>query len=207
MLQVRPFVAAIALAIAVTACSAAPTKNDAPQAATAPAASPPARVNPFFSPSTLPYQAPAFDKIVDADFQPALEEGMKQQLAEVQKIADSTEPPTFDNTLVALEHTGALLIRVSKVFSALVQANTNDTLQKVQQEEAPKLAAHRDAIFLNAKLFARVKAIYEQRQSLNLDAQSERLVERYYLTFVRAGAQLSALNFATSCWPAPRPRR
>ncbi|HEX7915781.1 M3 family metallopeptidase [Rudaea sp.] len=148
--------------------------------------------NPFAEPSTLPFEAPAFDHIRDSDFQPAIEEGMRRQIAEVQRIANNKEPATFDNTLVALEKTGALLTRVQRVFSALAQANTNDILQRVQKEEAPKLAAHNDAIFLDAKLFARVKTIYEKRESLGLDAESLRLTERYYRLFVRAGAQLSA---------------
>ena len=149
------------------------------------------RENPFARESTRPFQAPDFTQIKDEDFQPALEEGMRIQLGEMQKIADQTDPPTFDNTLLAMEKTGRMLTRVSKVLFAVSQSNTNDTLQKVQQDEAPKLAAHRDAIFLNAKLFARVKSIYDQRDSLNLDPQSKRLVERYYRNFVRAGAQLS----------------
>jgi peptidyl-dipeptidase Dcp len=153
--------------------------------------------NPFFSASTLPFQAPPFDKIKDADFQPAIEEGMKQQIVEVEKIANNADAATFENTVVAMEHTGALLTRVSKVFFALSQSNTNDTLQQVQKEEAPKQAVHRDAIFLNPKLFARVKGIYAQRDKLGLDAESKRLVERYYSNFVRAGAELSATDQAT----------
>ena len=189
MFRLRPVVLAIAAVLSVSACAPQATKTEAPKAA---ASAPPApAVNPLFAASTLPYEAPPFDKIRDADFQPAIEEGMKQQLAEVEKIADQTAPPTFDNTIVAFERSGALLTRVSKVFSALAQANTNDALQKVQKEESPKLAAHRDAIFLNPKLFARFKMIYEQRESLGLDAESHRLVERYYRTFVRSGAELS----------------
>jgi peptidyl-dipeptidase Dcp len=148
--------------------------------------------NPFFAASTLPYQAPPFDKIKDSDFQPAIEEGMRRRIAEVDKIANQSDAPTFDNTIVAMERTGALLTRVSKVFSALTGANTDDTLQKVQREEAPKLAAHRDAIYLNPELFARVKALYARRETLGLDAESKRLLERYYRTFVRSGAELSA---------------
>src|SRR6185312_6175906 len=173
MHSVRPAVLAIAAIFAISACAPNATRTAAPKAAVSAAAVPP--VNPFFAASTLPYQAPPFDKITDADFQPAIEEGMKQQLAEVERIAEQTEPPTFDNTVVALDRTGALLTRVSKVFSALAQANTNDTLQKVQKEESPKLAAHRDAIFLDAKLFARVKAVYDQRDTLGLDPESRRL--------------------------------
>ena len=151
----------------------------------------PAQTNPFSAPSPLLFQAPQFDKITDADFQPAIDEGMKQHLAEIEAIANSSDAPTFDNTIVAMEKSGALLTRVSRVFGALTQSNTNSTLQKVQSEEAPKLAAHRDAIYLNPKLFARVKAIYDQRATLKLDPESDRLVERYYRDFVRSGALLS----------------
>ncbi len=151
----------------------------------------PAGANPFFQASTLPYQAPPFDKIKDSDFEPALEEGMKQQLAEIQKIAGNSEAPTFENTLVAMEKSGQLLSRVSMVFGVLTSANTNDLLQQVQEKEAPKLAAHQDAIYLDAKLFARVNALYQKRNELNLDAESLRLVEYYYQQFVLAGANLA----------------
>lgn len=147
--------------------------------------------NPFFQASTLPYQAPPFDKIKDSDFEPALEEGMKQQLAEIQKIAGNSEAPTFENTLVAMEKSGQLLSRVSMVFGVLTSANTNDLLQQVQEKEAPKLAAHQDAIYLDAKLFARVNTLYQKRNELNLDAESLRLVEYYYQQFVLAGANLA----------------
>ena len=148
--------------------------------------------NPFFTPSTLPFQAPPFDKIKDSDFKPAIEEGMKQQLVEIKKIADNPAPPTFENTLVALEKSGQLLTRVSLVFNAVTGANTDSLLQKVQEEEAPKLAAHSDAIFLNTKLFERVKSIYEKRSRLKLDHESQKLVLYYYNQFVHAGANLSA---------------
>jgi peptidyl-dipeptidase Dcp len=150
-----------------------------------------AQENPFFKPSTLPYGAPEFDKIKDSDFQPAIEEGMKQELAEIEAIANNSEPPTFANTFEAMEKSGALLRRVQRVFGGLSQSNTNPTIQKVQQEMAPKAAAHRDAIVLNAKLFARVKAVYDQRDKLKLDAEQNRLVDRTYHDFVRAGALLS----------------
>src|ERR1043166_769017 len=147
--------------------------------------------NPFASPSTLQYQAPPFDKIHDADFQPALEEGMRRQLAEIAQIAAETAAPTFENTIVAMERSGELLTRVSHVFTAVTGANINDTLMKVQTEEAPRLAAHSDAIHLDARLFARVKSIYDRRAALGLDAVQTFLVERYYRDFVRAGALLS----------------
>jgi peptidyl-dipeptidase Dcp len=189
MLRTRTLIVVASLALG--ACAGAPPKTQTAAAAK------PAEVNPFFSASTLPFEAPPFDKIKDADYQPAIDEGMKRQIAEVEKIANNPDAPTLDNTIVAMERTGSLLTRVNKVFFALSQSNTNDTLQRVQKEEAPKLAAHRDAIFLDAKLFARVKALHAQRDSLGLDAESKRLVERYYRNFVRAGAELSATDQAT----------
>jgi peptidyl-dipeptidase Dcp len=148
-------------------------------------------VNPFSAPSSLLFEAPQFDKITDADFQPAIEEGMKLHLAEIDAIANNSDPPTFDNTIVAMERSGRMLGRAQRVFGALSQSNTNPTLQKIQSELAPKLAAHRDAISLNPKLFARVKAIYDQRASLKLDPEQTRVVERTYHDFVRSGALLS----------------
>ena len=156
-----------------------------------------AQTNPFSSPSPLLFQAPQFDKITDADFQPAIEEGMKQHLAEIEAIANSSDAPTFANTVEAMERSGAMLTRVQRVFGGLTQSNTNPTLQKIQSEEAPKLSGHRDAIYLNPKLFARVKAIYDQRASLKLDPESNRLVERYYRDFVRSGALLSEADKTT----------
>ena len=153
--------------------------------------------NPFFSESNLPYHAPPFDKIKDSDYAPAIEEGMKNQLAEVESIANNPEAPTFQNTFEAMERSGALLTRVTKVFFNLTTANTSETLQKIKSDEAPKLAAHSDAIFLNAKLFARVKALYDRRDALKLDPESRYLVERYYKTFVRAGALLSEADKET----------
>lgn len=147
--------------------------------------------NPFYAPSPLPFQAPPFDKIKDSDYQPAIEAGMAQQIEEVRAIAENPAPPTFENTLVALEKSGQLFNRVMQVFSAVTGANMNPVLQKVQQEEAPKLAAHQDAIFLNSKLFQRVDTIYKQRESLKLDPESMRLVEYYHRTFLHAGAELS----------------
>jgi peptidyl-dipeptidase Dcp len=147
--------------------------------------------NPFYAPSTLPFHAPPFDAIKDADYQPAIEAGMAERLSEIQTIADNPAPPTFENTLVAMEKTGQLFRRATSAFGAVSGANTNPALQKVRTEEAPKLAAHRDAIYLNAKLFARVTAIYKQRESLKLDPESLRLLEVTYDKFVRSGASLS----------------
>ncbi len=152
--------------------------------------------NPLMSPSPLPFGAPQFDKIKDADFKPAFEAGMKAQIAEITTIADRPAPPTFDNTLVALEKSGQLLTRVQLVFNGLSSANTDPTLQALQEEVAPKLAAHSDGIFLNDKLFKRIAAVYDNRASLSLDPQSLRLVEYYHQRFVHAGARLSGADKA-----------
>lgn len=147
--------------------------------------------NPFFTASGLPYQAPPFDKIKDADFKPALEEGMKRQLAEILKIANNPAPPTFKNTLVEMEKSGQLLTRVNNVFNLLTGANTNPELQAAQEEEAPKQAAHFDAIHLNSKLFKRIETLYNNRSQAKLDPESNRLLEYTYQQFVLAGARLS----------------
>ncbi len=152
--------------------------------------------NPFYAPSTLPFQAPPFDKIKDSDYQPAIDAGMATQINEVEAIANDSAPPSFENTIVALERTGQLLTRVMAVFNCVTGANINDALQTVQAYEAPRLAAHQDAIYLNAKLFARVKAVYDLRASLHLDPESLRLVEYDYQQFVKAGANLSEADKA-----------
>ena len=146
--------------------------------------------NPFYAPSTLPFHAPPFNKIKDTDYQPAIEAGMAEQLKEIEAIANDPAPATFGNTLVAMEKTGQLYDRTLAAFSAVTGANTNPFLQRVRSELAPKQAAHADAIYLNAKLFRRISAIYEQRQSLHLDSESLRLLEVAYDEFVRAGANL-----------------
>ncbi|WP_442591162.1 peptidyl-dipeptidase Dcp [Pedobacter sp. AW31-3R] len=147
--------------------------------------------NPFANTSQLPYQAPDFDQIKDGDIQPAIEEGMRIQLAEIKKIADNPQPADFNNTLVAMEKSGQMLNRVNAVFNLLSGANTNASLQKLQEEIAPKMAAHQDAIFLNANLFKRIGIIYGNRGQLKLDAESVHLIEYYYQQFVLAGAKLS----------------
>jgi peptidyl-dipeptidase Dcp len=148
--------------------------------------------NPFYTESSLPFHAPPFDKIKDADYQPAIEAGMGQQLAEVQAIAANTAAPTFENTFVPLEKSGRLLDRALQAFAGVAGANTNPYLQDVKTALAPKLAAHQDAIFLNAKLFARVSAIYAKRDTGGFDAEQKRLIEVTYDEFVHAGANLSA---------------
>jgi peptidyl-dipeptidase Dcp len=184
----RNFVLAAAISLALAACT-----GNTPEAVTekTPTTAPAAAENPLLVASTLPFGAPMFDKIKDADYLPAFEEGMKQHLAEMRKIADNPEPATFENTIEAQERTGETLSRVSRIFFSLVQADTNPARQKIQEEIAPKLAAHQDEIALDPKLFARVKAVYDARATLKLDPVQLRLVERDYQEMVRAGAQLS----------------
>jgi peptidyl-dipeptidase Dcp len=176
------FASAVCLLLAAAARSAPP---------------PDAAKNPLFEESKLPFQAPPFDKLHDSDYAPAIEEGMKQQLAEINAVAENPEAPTFANTIEAMERSGQLLTRAAKIFFNLAQSNTNDTMQKIRAEEAPKLAAHQDAVFLNGKLFARVQALYEKREALHLDPQAAYLLERYELNFVRAGAKLSEADKTT----------
>ena len=152
--------------------------------------------NPFYAPSTLPYQAPPFDKIKDDDYIPAMDAGMAEEQKEIEAIANNPAPPTFENTIVAMEKSGRLLRRVQGAFFTVVSANENPTLQKVRATEAPKLAAHLDAIRLNDKLFQRVSTIYNERKSLNLDPESLRLVEYDYDQFVHAGAKLNEADKA-----------
>lgn len=147
--------------------------------------------NPLMHQSNLPFEAPPFDKIVASDFLPAFKEGMKQQIEEVEKMANDAAEPSFQNTLVALEMSGQLLSRVQQVFSILTGTETNPELQQIQQTTAPLLAAHYDAIYLNDKLFNRIKTIYNGIDTLAIDPESKRLVEYYYQQFIRSGANLS----------------
>jgi peptidyl-dipeptidase Dcp len=156
-----------------------------------PAGAQPGRGNPFAAPSNLPFQAPRFDVIRDADYQPAFEQGMVEQRAEIDRISNNPAAPTFDNTIVAMERSGRMLDRVNEAFSGVVGANTNPTLDKVQEIENPKLSQHQDAIYLNPKLFARVQSIYDRRAKLGLNPEQRQLVEVAYQQFVHAGARLT----------------
>ncbi len=178
---------AILSAMQITSVSLNAEKPSAKSSPSPPAAGD----NPLLVESTLPYHAPPFDKIKDEHFVPAIEAGMREELKEVDVIAASSEKPTFDNTIVALERTGRLLDRAERIFSNLNAADTNPTRQKIDAEMAPKLSAHRDAIHLNGKLFARIQELYSNRDKLGLDPESAYLLERYYKDFVRAGAKLS----------------
>jgi len=173
-------------------------------AQTSPVQNPDMADNPLLTESSLPYHIPPFDKIKDEHFPPAIAAGMREQLQEVEVVASNSEKPTFDNTIVALERTGRLLDRAERTFSNLNACNTNPTLQKIETDIAPKLSAHRDAIHLNDKLFARVQQLYDNRDKfaaanpagggLGLDPESAYLLERYYKDFVRAGAKLSDMD-------------
>jgi peptidyl-dipeptidase Dcp len=182
---------AAACALIAGAVQAAPAKAPKSHAASAKAGSI------FAQPSPLFLHAPQWDKIKDRDFLPGLEAGMAAQKAEITRIANNPAAPTFDNTLVALERSGQMLDRANNAFQAVAGANTNDTIQKTETEINPKLAAHRDWIFLNPKLFARVKAVYDQRGKLKLDPESAMLLEVYYRQFVHAGANLSDADKTT----------
>ncbi|MDR1075105.1 MAG: peptidyl-dipeptidase Dcp [Xanthomonadaceae bacterium] len=185
----RIVVLTAAVAMALSACTGDKSADSTPppQETAVPSETP----NPLLEASTLPFGAPDFSKLKDTDYQPAIEEGMQRHIEEIRVIADSQEAPAFANTIEAMERSGELLTRSTTVFYALTSANTNDTLQAAEIALAPKLAAHSDEIHLDPKLFERVKTIYDQRETLGLDPEQEYLVERTYLGFVRAGAQLS----------------
>lgn len=150
--------------------------------------------NPFASASTLPFNYPPFDKIKNEHYAPAYAEGMLVQVNEVNAIANNPKAPTFENTIVAMEKSGRLLSRVRTVFGNLSGTNTNEGMQAIDRDLAPKLAAHGDAIRLNEKLYQRIKTLYDKRAKLKLDAESRYLLERYHTDFVRAGAKLSAAD-------------
>jgi len=188
------FVVTLCVAAGFVSCKAAAPA--APRQA-GPVAATPERSNPLFAASPLPYQAPPFDRIRVSDYAPAIEEGMKRQIAEIEKIAADPQPPTFANTIEALERSGELLTRATKVFFNLVQTDADEAMQKIRAEEAPKLARHQDAIYLHRRLFDRIEALYDRRESLGLDPEQRHLLERYHRDFVRAGAKLSDPDKAT----------
>jgi len=190
-----PLALGVALAFSMAGCSKTDNNQVADAASQEPASDPmttqAADSNPFFNESPLYMYYPQFDKVDNAHYKPAFERGMEEQLAEIQAIVDQAEAPTFDNTLVPLEKSGQTLYRVSRVFYSMAGAHTNDALEEIRTEMAPKLSAHNDQILLNAELFARIQGIYDQRDSLELDPESYHLVEETYKDFVHAGAKLS----------------
>jgi len=195
----RLLLLSLPLALALAACSEsepppppeAPTQPIGTEAEPEEIVAEPEQVNPLLVDSPLPYGLPQFDLIEDEHFAPAIEQGMAEHREEIDAIAANPDAPTFDNTIVELERAGQTLGNVMRVFSNLSGANTNENLQAVQREMAPRLSAHSDAINLNADLFARIEAVHEQRDELDLDPESLRLLEEYHIRFVRAGARLS----------------
>ncbi len=179
----KKFVFAISVMALLTACNGSKSGDTA------------LSDNPLLTKSTLFLEAPDFDKIKTEHFMPAFKAGMEQHLAEIDSIVNNTEAPTFENTLVAMERSGQTLTRVSNIFFNLTSANTNDDLQKIEEEVSPLLAAHSDAIYLNDKLFARVKAVYEGDKT-GIDAEGLKLIQEYYDRFVRSGANLNAQDKA-----------
>src|SRR3954452_16579631 len=177
--------ASLAAAITAQPTLAAPAKAKAAASATLPAS------NPFARRSTLPLQTPDFSKIKDSDYLPALLAGMAEEKREVTAIANQKAPPTFDNTVAAMERSGLLLERANLAFSAVNGANTNDTLQATDTKTAPLFAAHNDFIYLNPKLFQRFKTLHEGQAGLNLNPEQAKLLDVYFKQFVHAGAELS----------------
>lgn len=190
-------IAAITVALGISACNqsekgaepaASTTEQEQSMVDAKPAFN---ESNPFYAPSKLFKKYPAFDKIKNEHYAPAFEAGMEQQLAEMDAITANPRPATINNTLIALEQSGQVLDRVSRVFFALASANLNDDIDALRAEMAPKLSAHYDAILLNSALFARVKELHDNIPNMTLDAETERLVHETYKQFVRSGAELS----------------
>ena len=153
--------------------------------------------NPFLAPFDTPFGTPPFDRIANEHFRPAFDEGLVQAAAALREIADHPEPPSFENTLEALEHSSQLLDTVRSVFASLRSAHTNPVIQDVSREIAPRLARHRDDILMNEKLFERVRAVWDARESLDLDGEQRTLLDETYKSFVRGGAGLDATTKAT----------
>ncbi|MGE6461208.1 M3 family metallopeptidase [Pseudoalteromonas tetraodonis] len=184
---------AISSALLLSGCSEPNVNADNKQQTTAQSISAQAQqaTNPLLEKSTLQYETPDFAVIKDEHFLPAFNQGMAQQMAQVQDIINNTAPTTFENTIVALEQSGELLTRASSIFYNLAGSSSNPARRELQKELAPKLAAHRDNIFLNDALFKKVATLFEKTDSLALTAQETRLLDVYYKRFVRSGAQLN----------------
>jgi peptidyl-dipeptidase Dcp len=151
-------------------------------------------MNPFFETYTTPYQVPPFDLIKNEHFKPAILEGIKKQEAEINAIVSNKEKATFDNTFLAMENSGKLLSKVSTVFYNLNSANTNEEIQAIAKELAPKLSAHNDNIYLNDALFKRVKTVWDNQKNFNLNKEQAKILENLYKNFIRSGANLSEEN-------------
>lgn len=154
-------------------------------------------MNPFFQAYNTPFNVPPFDKIKNEHFKPAILEGIAKHQAEIDAIANNPQPATFENTILAMENAGELLANVNTVFSNLNSANTNKEIQNIAKETAPNLSAHRDNIYLNEKLFARVKSLWNQKESLGLNLEQAKILDNAYKDFVRSGANLSPADKET----------
>ena len=148
-------------------------------------------MNPFFQAYDTPFNVPPFDKIKNEHFKPAILEGISKHQAEINAIANNTQPATFENTILAMENAGELLSNVNTVFSNLNSANTNKEIQSIAKEMAPNLSAHRDNIYLNGKLFAKVKTLWDKKETLGLNLEQAKILDNAYKDFVRSGANLS----------------
>lgn len=157
---------------------------------------PPVEANPFFAEFDTPFQVPPFDKIKPEHYVPAFEKGMAEQKAAIEAITSNPAPPDYENTIVALDRSDKLLSSVNRVFGGLTSANTNEELKAIQKEMSPRLAAHRDEINLNKKLFERVKAVYEKRADLALDPEQSYVLENLYKGYIRNGAGLDEADQA-----------
>ena len=151
-------------------------------------------MNPFFETYTTPYEVPPFDLIKNEHFKPAILEGIRKQEAEINAIVSNTDKPTFENTILAMENSGKLLAKVSTVFYNLNSANTNEEIQAIAKELAPKLSAHNDNINLNEVLFKKIKIVWSNQANLNLNKEQTKILENLYKNFVRSGANLSEEN-------------
>lgn len=191
--MLRQSILSVSICLVLSACSHQPAKSMSNQLSSIPTAETQIKNvdNPLLQASSLPDQAPPFNKIKDSDYLPALRQGMAEEIKMIDAIANNPKPPTFENTLVAMEQSGEILSRVSSIFTGVNQADTNPERQKIMETFMPELVAHQDAINLNPKLFARIKTLYDQRDTLNLDPQQRRLLTVTYDNFVQAGAQLS----------------
>ena len=190
-LLVRPLLAAILLSQTCMPIAVSETSGEKESSSVNESTKTLPESNPFAQPSSLPFQAPPFDRIELEHFQPALIAGMKEQLQEIDAITEQSATPTFENTIVPLEQSGRLLSRTRRVFSNLSSAHTNEHLQNIQAEMAPLLAAHSDQILLNTDLFARVRSIYESRESRQLSSEQLEVLRQHHEDFVRAGAKLT----------------
>ena len=186
-MKTKLFTGIVSCLIIIGGCAVQNTKSE-------PTAVAPSTVaqNPFYAESDLYMKYPPFDRVKNEHYAPAFEKGMAEHMVEINAIANNADAPTFENTIIAMEKSGALLDRVATVFFALISAHTNDEMEAVRSDMAPKLSAHSDQILLNGSLFERVSSLHENRNDLGLDAEGIRLVEKYYTDFVRAGAKLSS---------------